>query len=102
MNNMSPQLQNQIAQFQQLQQQIQTLNTQKLQMNAQTKEIERTIAELDAATGDVYNIVARSTYGEAGTNVAAIVDGSTITWDALGGSFEIQAISAAEVDAVCV
>lgn len=54
------------------------------------------------ATGDVYNIVARSTYGEAGTNVAAIVDGSTITWDALGGSFEIQAISAAEVDAVCV
>ena len=54
------------------------------------------------STGDVYNIVAASSYGEAGMNVAAIVDGSTITWDNLGGSFTIQAISQAEVDAVCV
>ena len=54
------------------------------------------------STGDVYNIVAASSYGEAGMNVAAIVDNNTITWDNLGGSFTIQAISQAEVDAVCV
>ena len=54
------------------------------------------------STGDVYNIVAASSYGVAGMNVAAVVDGSTITWDNLGGSFTIQAISQAEVDAVCV
>ncbi len=57
MNNMSPQLQNQIAQFQQLQQQIQAISSQKLQMNAQKKEMERTIEELDKSTGDVYKNV---------------------------------------------
>ena len=57
MNNISPQLQNQIAQFQQLQQQLQNLNGQKLQMNAQMKEMERTIAELDKSTGDVFKNV---------------------------------------------
>jgi prefoldin beta subunit len=54
MNNISPQLQNQIAQFQQTQQQLQAVTTQKLQMEAQKKEMERTSAELAKATGDVY------------------------------------------------
>ena len=57
MNSISPQLQNQIAQFQQLQQQLQAVSSQKLQMDAHIKEIERTISELDKATGDVYKNV---------------------------------------------
>ena len=57
MNNISPQLQNQIAQFQQLQQQLQAVSTQKIQMEAQLKEVERTMEELDKATGDVYRNV---------------------------------------------
>ena len=47
MNELSPQLQNQIAQFQQLQQQLQALLTQKYQMEAQLKEMERTLEELE-------------------------------------------------------
>lgn len=54
MNGMSPQLQNQITQFQQVQQQLQTTTTQKVQMQTQQKEMERTIEELNKATGDVY------------------------------------------------
>lgn len=50
------------------------------------------------ATGDVYNIEAASSYGPAGTNVAW--DGTK--WDALGGLFEITAITNAEIDAICV
>lgn len=48
--------------------------------------------------GDVYNIVNASSYGPAGTNVAW--DGSA--WDALGGLFEIESITNAEIDAICV
>jgi prefoldin beta subunit len=47
MNDISPQLQNQIAQFQQLQQQLQNVSTQKMQMEAQVRELKRTLAELD-------------------------------------------------------
>lgn len=54
MNGMSPQLQNQITQFQQVQQQLQTTTSQKVQMQAQLKEMQRTIEELGKATGDVY------------------------------------------------
>ena len=54
MNGMSPQLQNQIAQYQQTQQQLQTVTTQKLQMQSQLKEMQRTLEELNKATGDVY------------------------------------------------
>ena len=54
MNNISPQLQNQIAQFQQTQQQLQAVSTQKMQFEAQKREMERTSAELEKATGDVY------------------------------------------------
>ena len=54
MNGMSPQLQNQIAQYQQTQQQLQTVTAQKLQMQSQLKEMQRTLEELGKATGDVY------------------------------------------------
>lgn len=42
----SPQMQNQLAQFQQLQQQIQMIATQKFQLEAKLKEINGTIEEL--------------------------------------------------------
>lgn len=48
--------------------------------------------------GDTYNIVNASAYGPAGTNVAW--DGSK--WDALGGLFEIESITNAELDEICV
>ncbi|MCL2147925.1 MAG: prefoldin subunit beta [Methanomassiliicoccaceae archaeon] len=54
MNNISPQLQNQIAQYQQAQQQLQAVSTQRMQMDAQRKEMARTSEELAKATGDVY------------------------------------------------
>ena len=57
MNNLSPQLQNQVVQFQQLQQQLQTVSTQKVQMDAQKKEIERTLEELAKAKDDIYRSV---------------------------------------------
>lgn len=46
MNEISPKLQNQIAQFQQLQQQLQAIMTQKFQMEAQLREVEKTLEEL--------------------------------------------------------
>ena len=54
MNNISPQLQNQIAQYQQVQQQLQAVSSQKVQYDAQKREMARTLEELNAATGDVY------------------------------------------------
>lgn len=54
MNNLSPQLQNQIAQYQQVQQQLQAVSQQKVQYDAQKREMERTLEELVSATGDVY------------------------------------------------
>lgn len=57
MNNVSPQLQNQIAQFQQVQQQLQAVSNQKIQMEAQKREMERTVEELGKAEGDVYKNV---------------------------------------------
>lgn len=48
--------------------------------------------------GDVYNIEQKSEYGGAGTNVAWTDKG----WDALGGSFVIEALTNAEIDEVCV
>lgn len=49
-------------------------------------------------TGDVYNIVASSSYGPAGCNVAW--NGSN--WDSLGGIFTITSISNSELDTICV
>ncbi|MEM0448980.1 MAG: prefoldin subunit beta [Methanomassiliicoccales archaeon] len=46
MNEISPKLQNQIAQFQQLQQQLQSVLQQKFRMEAQLREIQMTIEEL--------------------------------------------------------
>ena len=52
----------------------------------------------DQTVGDVYNIVASSDYGVAGTNVAW--DGTE--WDALGGSFYLEPMTAAEILEICV
>ena len=52
MDDVSPKIQNQIAQFQQLQQQLQAILGQKYQMEAQLKEMERTIEELNKTTED--------------------------------------------------
>ncbi|AGI47331.1 prefoldin, beta subunit, archaeal [Thermoplasmatales archaeon BRNA1] len=57
MNGISPQLQNQITQYQQLQQQLQTATAQRIQMESQMKELQRTVEELKKATGDVYRNV---------------------------------------------
>lgn len=53
MDEISPKLQNQIAQFQQLQQQLQTVMSQKIRMDAMLKEMEMTIEELKKAPEDV-------------------------------------------------
>lgn len=53
MNELSPKVQNQIAQFQQLQQQLQSVLNQKFQMDAQLKEMQRTTEELGKAPEDV-------------------------------------------------
>lgn len=52
MDEISPKLQNQIAQFQQLQQQLQTVMSQKIRMDAVLKEMEMTIEELGKASED--------------------------------------------------
>jgi prefoldin beta subunit len=52
MNDISPKLQNQIAQYQQLQQQIQVLSSQRYQFEAQSKEVARAIEELNALPED--------------------------------------------------
>lgn len=49
-------------------------------------------------TGDVYNIVASSSYGPAGCNVAW----NSSDWDSLGGIFTITSISNSELDTICV
>lgn len=49
-------------------------------------------------TGDTYNIVAASEYGDAGMNVAW----NGTSWDALGSSFIVKAMTADEVTALCV
>lgn len=54
MNGISPQLQNQITQFQQVQQQLQAVSSQKVQMDAQKREMARTREELGKSTGAVY------------------------------------------------
>jgi prefoldin beta subunit len=51
--NISPKLQNQIAQFQQLQQQLQSILTQKFRMEAQLREVQMTIDELNKSADDV-------------------------------------------------
>lgn len=57
MNGISPQLQNQIAQYQQADQQLQNVAAQKAQMQAQERELQRTVEELSKSTGDVFKNV---------------------------------------------
>jgi prefoldin beta subunit len=52
MDEISPKLQNQIAQFQQLQQQLQSVMSQKIRMDAMLREMEMTIEELRKAAQD--------------------------------------------------
>lgn len=52
MDNIPPKVQNQIAQFQQLTQQIQMVTTQKIQLEAQVRELDRTVAELEKLGDD--------------------------------------------------
>ena len=47
MDSIPPKVQNQIAQFQQLTQQIQMVATQKIQIEAQVRELEKTVQELE-------------------------------------------------------
>ena len=53
MNEISPKLQNQIAQFQQVQQQLQSVLSQKFRMEAQLRETQMTIDELNKSPEDV-------------------------------------------------
>ena len=53
MDDLSPKVQNQLAQFQQVQQQLQAVLNQKFQMDAQVKEMQRTIDELNKSADDV-------------------------------------------------
>lgn len=52
MKEISPQLQNQIAQFQQLQQQLQLLGSQRLQLDAKLREVDGTLEELARLSSD--------------------------------------------------
>jgi prefoldin beta subunit len=52
MRELSPQVQNQVAQFQQLQQQLQALATQRLQLEARLREVEHTLEELGKVADD--------------------------------------------------
>jgi len=52
MKEISPQLQNQIAQYQQLQNQLQVLGSQRVQLEAKLREIEQTLEELNKLSGE--------------------------------------------------
>jgi len=52
MENISPKVQNMIAQFQEITQRIQTFATQRYSMEVQVKELERTIEELEKSKED--------------------------------------------------
>ena len=52
MKEISPQLQNQIAQYQQMQQQLQLFATQRVQLEAKLREVEATLEELAKLTDD--------------------------------------------------
>jgi prefoldin beta subunit len=52
MENISPKVQNMIAQFQEITQRIQTFATQRYSMEVQVKELDRTIEELEKSKED--------------------------------------------------
>jgi len=53
MNEIPPKLQNQIAQFQALQQQLQSVLSQKFRMESQLREVQMTVEELNKSPEDV-------------------------------------------------
>ena len=53
MKELPPQVQNQLAQFQQLQQQLQVLASQRLQLEAKLREVEGTLEDLEKVGSDV-------------------------------------------------
>lgn len=83
MNNISPQLQNQIAQFQQVQQQLQATSSQKIQMDTQRREVQRTLDELNKSTGAVYR--------NAGSLLIAVDDREALKAE-LEESLELMAV----------
>ena len=52
MKEISPQLQNQIAQYQQMQQQLQVYATQRVQLEAKLREVDQTLEELAKLTDE--------------------------------------------------
>jgi len=72
MNEMSPKLQNQIAQLQQLQQQLQAILSQKFQIEAQLRETERTMEELEKTPDD------HTIYKNVGSLLIKVKDKETI------------------------
>ncbi len=52
MNDISPKLQNQISQYQQIQQQIQVLSSQRYQLEAQSREVSKALEELNGLQQD--------------------------------------------------
>lgn len=52
MNDLSPKLQNQLSQYQQLQQQIQVLSSQRYQLEAQAREVSKAIEEVNGMQPD--------------------------------------------------
>ncbi|HLE45776.1 MAG TPA: prefoldin subunit beta [Thermoplasmata archaeon] len=52
MKDISPQLQNQIAQYQQLQQQLQVLGSQRLQLESKLREVDQTLEALGKLPDD--------------------------------------------------
>jgi len=52
LKELSPQLQNQIAQYQQMQQQLQVYATQRVQLEANLREVEQTLEELARLTDE--------------------------------------------------
>ena len=61
-------------------------------------DTEAELPKSEQKVGDVYNIVAASSYGPAGMNVAW----NGTAWDALGASVTIEAMTAQEVNEICV
>ena len=51
-SNISPQMQNQLAQFEQLRQQLQMVMTQRLQIESQLREVETALEEIGAISDD--------------------------------------------------
>ena len=72
MNDISPKLQNQINQYQQMQQQIQVIASQRYQLEAQLKELTRALEELNKLDAD------SSIYKNIGSLMIRVKDRETV------------------------